>query len=102
MEFGCSVCEYVSSKKEHVIRHINKKRSCGPGIKEIVEIPTEIICEYCNKNFSTSTSLRSHQKNNCKSKVEILEKQLKEAKDKIKELQKNKTTTKKQNNYYNQ
>ena len=85
MEFACSVCQYTSSKKENVLRHINKKKGCGSGIREIVEIPIEIKCEFCNKHFATVTSLTRHQKDSCKSKVEILEKQLKAATDKIKE-----------------
>ena len=93
MEFGCSVCEYTSSQKINVIRHINKVKSCGHGFKEIIEIPVEIKCEYCEKNFSTKKNLKEHQKNSCKSKVEILEKQLKEANAKICELEKKPTTT---------
>jgi hypothetical protein len=88
MEFGCSVCEYISCKKENVLRHINRKKSCGPGIKEVVEIPVEIRCEFCNKNFSCSKSLNAHMKNSCKHKNDILQKQLKEANDRNKELEK--------------
>jgi len=87
MEFACSVCHYTSSKKEHIVRHIQKKKSCGTGNKEIIEIPTEIVCEYCNKNFSTSTSLKLHQKNNCKSRMILLEKKQKEDQEKIKDLE---------------
>ncbi len=65
MEFGCSVCEYTSPKKENITRHINKLKICGIGIREIVEIPIEIVCECCSKKFSTSTSLLKHSKNNC-------------------------------------
>jgi len=88
MEFSCSICQYTSSNKEHVIRHINRKRSCGPGMKEIIEIPIEIKCEFCNKNFANQLSLGVHIKKNCKSKVEILEKQLKQANDEKEELKK--------------
>src|SRR5690348_8417423 len=79
MNFGCSVCEYISTKKANVERHINRKQICGPGIKEVIEIPVDIRCEFCNKKFTTSSNLTRHQKDNCKTKVEILEKQLKEA-----------------------
>jgi hypothetical protein len=68
MEFGCSVCEYTSEQKRHVIRHINKNKSCGNGIKEIIEIPIDIICEYCNKEFSIKETLKVHIKNYCKYK----------------------------------
>ncbi len=92
MEFSCSVCEYTSNKKENVTRHINRKKTCGQGIREIIEIPIEIICEFCNKHFSCSKNLKYHMINNCKSKLEILEKQLKEANNKIRELEKRPTT----------
>ena len=62
MEFSCSVCGYTSTQKEHILTHINRKKSCGPGIKEIVEIPVEIICKYCNKKFATSRTLERHLK----------------------------------------
>lgn len=71
MEFGCSVCEYVSCIKRDVVRHINRKKSCGPGTKEIIEIPIEINCEYCNNNFSTKANLKDHQTTHCKKKDAI-------------------------------
>ena len=76
MEFACSVCQYTSKKKQHVVNHINKQKSCGPGIKEIIEIPTEINCEYCNKIFACLTSLKYHIKNSCKHKDNILKKRI--------------------------
>jgi hypothetical protein len=87
-EFGCSVCEYTSYIKRDVVRHINKKKSCGPGIKEIIEIPVDIKCEWCNKKFSTRCNLREHEKKSCKDKNNILQRQLKEAEDRNKELEK--------------
>ncbi len=48
MEFACSVCGHSSTKKQNIIKHFNKKQSCGSGIKKIVEISIEIKCEYCN------------------------------------------------------
>ena len=79
MEFGCSVCEYTSSQKICVIRHINKKQSCGPGIKEIVEIPIEIICEYCNKNFTTKKNMKDHQ-TTCKLKDKMKDEEIRKLK----------------------
>ena len=92
MEFACSVCQYTSSKKEHVVRHVSRKTPCGLGIKEIVEIPIEIKCEYCNKNFATYTSLKLHKKNNCKQKDKLKDEEIRKLKEEIKELEKRPTT----------
>jgi predicted HNH restriction endonuclease len=84
MEFGCSSCEYTSSKKQHISNHIKRKNSCGPGTKEIIEIPIEIKCQFCNKDFSTKQNLKDHIKNNCKINKEEVEK-LKEEVEKLKQ-----------------
>jgi hypothetical protein len=85
-EYSCSICKYTSNLKEHVVRHINRKKSCGFGVKEIIEVSIEIKCELCNKKFSCSTSLRYHIKNTCKHKddakdvrIKQLEKELNES-----------------------
>ncbi len=83
MEFGCSICQYTSSQKNHIIRHINKVKSCGSGIKDIIEIPIDITCEYCNKSFSTKKSLKDHQKNNCKAKDNIKDARIKELEEEL-------------------
>ncbi len=94
MEFGCSVCEYTSTQKEHVLTHINsRKRSCGPGDKTIVEIPIEIKCKYCQKNFSTTRILERHLRNTCRNKKNILEEENKKLREKVKELEKSQSTT---------
>jgi hypothetical protein len=84
MEFGCSVCEYTSCKKNDVMRHINRKKSCGQGIKEVIEIPIEICCEFCNKNFSTMSNLKNHIKNNCKEKDKMYQEEIKKLKEELK------------------
>lgn len=101
MEFSCSVCEYTSLKKENVVRHINRKKSCGLGIKEIIEIPIKILCKYCNKSFSSLNSLNGHIKNSCNKKDLIKDEKIKEQDEKIKELEKqlrDKPTTVNNNN----
>ena len=93
MEFACSICGYTSLKKENITKHFNRKRSCGPGIKEIVEIPIDINCKYCEKKFASSTSLKYHQKNSCKSRDIAMQKEINDLKEKVKELQKEGKTT---------
>jgi hypothetical protein len=93
MEFGCSVCEYTSYKKQHVINHINRKRSCGPGIKEVIEIPVEIKCQYCDKHFSTKQHLDVHIKKTCKNRDSAMQKEIDDLKHTVKQLQKEKSTT---------
>jgi len=80
-EYSCSVCNYTSALKEHVTRHINRKKSCGQGTKEIIEIPNEICCEFCNKQFTSQPNLTFHLKNTCKKKDIVL-------KQKVKDLEK--------------
>ncbi len=87
MEFACSVCQYTSDHRRHVIRHIIKKKNCGSGIREVIEIPIEIKCDFCNKTFSTRETMKEHIKKTCKHKdsvkdarIKELEKELKEAK----------------------
>jgi len=91
-EYKCSLCNYKSVIKQNIERHIKKKKSCSPGIKEIIEISIEIKCEYCDKNFASFTSLKFHQKNNCKHKNDIIIEENKQLKEKIKELEQRPTT----------
>ena len=102
MEFACSICQYTSYIKTDVVRHINRKKSCGDGVKEIIEIPIDIFCNFCNKTFSTRAHLNDHVKNRCKQKEAIKDAKIKQQADKIKELErrlKEKPTT--VNNYGN-
>jgi len=101
MEFGCSICEYTSSQKEHVINHINRKKSCGPGEKTVIEIPIDIICEYCKKNFSSIRNLERHMKNICRHKHNIMLKEIRDLKEKVKKLEQDKNTIINQTNNNN-
>ena len=93
MEFSCSICEYTSYKKQHIINHINRKRSCGIGDKIIIEIPIEIKCKYCKKNFSTREHLEEHIKNTCKNRDTALLNEINDLKEKVKELEKGQSAT---------
>lgn len=74
---------------------ISRKKKCGSEdeIAEIIETKVEIKCEYCNKTYSLKKNLIRHQKDSCKAKLQILQKKLNEAEDKIKELESIKPTT---------
>jgi hypothetical protein len=49
MEFKCLSCDYTSSSKFSVERHINKQKKCGEN-PTIIEVSIDIICEYCNNH----------------------------------------------------
>lgn len=101
MEFACSVCQYTSNNKENTTRHINRKKSCGVGIKKIIEIPIEIKCEYCSKDFSCVRSFRHHKKNTCRQKDKILEEENRRLKEENRKLKEDKTKNVTINNTYN-
>ena len=92
MEFGCSVCEFIASDRRTIVRHINRQKSCGPGTKELIEIPMEIKCEFCNKLFMTKETLEHHAKNTCKMKDKIKDEEIKKLKEEVNFLKKNKNT----------
>ena len=103
-EYGCSVCGYTSQLKQHVINHTKRKKNCGVGIKEIIEIPNEIKCQYCYKNFSTQKTLEFHVKNNCKHKDRVKDEEIRKLKEENKLLKKEKNITNNidnSNNTYN-
>lgn len=92
MEYGCSVCRYTSLRKNDITKHFLRKKSCGTGVKEIIEIPIEIKCNYCNKKYSCSTSLNYHIKNTCKEKDRIKDDEIKRLKEENKMLRERPTT----------
>lgn len=85
-EFKCSSCEYTSEFKNHVQRHIGNKTKCGKGQAEILEIPVDINCEFCFKEFNTRPSLKRHLKT-CKIRKANVEEELRSAQAKIKDLE---------------
>ena len=104
-EYRCSACNYISPRKEYVQKHISRKKSCGPGAKEIIEVPIEIKCEYCNKSFSTAKTLAFHLKNSCSRKDDALKERIKKLEEENKLLkaskEKNVTINNNDNRVYN-
>jgi len=87
MEYACSLCKHTSRNKQDIIKHLGKKKSCGSGIKEIIEIPAEYYkCQFCSGDFSTKFNLNYHVKNNCKKKNEIKDDKIKQLEEEIKQL----------------
>jgi predicted HNH restriction endonuclease len=91
MEFQCSVCDYTSSFRFNVEKHINKQKKCGEN-SEVIEISVDIICEHCNKFYKTKKNLTQHLKvcrsikeENSQLKVQLVEHKLKEENNKFKE-----------------
>lgn len=65
---------YKSFQKNDIIRHFNKKKSCGTGDKVIIETQNTIMCESCNSTFTNKHNLQRHIKNSCR--IAALEKEL--------------------------
>ena len=113
----CERCNIEFNKKSHYLIHINRKFKCKE-IKKDSEIfpiiPQQlinnknldnniIICNYCNKIFSTIFNLNKHCKNNCKvKKIQDVEKEnifkilLAKEEEEKKELKKKEEETKKE------
>lgn len=88
MEFKCSGCDYVSTNKHCVLKHINKTNKCKKDVElKILTVEVDIICEFCNKQFNTKPSMNRHQKV-CKVKKTNIEKELEIEKQKNKDLEK--------------
>lgn len=74
MEFKCSTCDYTSSFKVSIERHLKKQKKCSENAY-IIEVPIDIICDYCNKSYKTKEVLNKHIKI-CKSKKNNIELEL--------------------------
>ncbi len=69
MKFNCSQCNYTTNYKKSMIGHINRKIKCGAEIAEIIEVNSNIECEYCKITFTLMSNLTRHLKI-CKIKKE--------------------------------
>jgi hypothetical protein len=84
------VCNYTSNKY-NLTRHLSKQKSCGSGVREIIEVQTEkVICEYCNNSFSEEKTLNIHlKKGRCSgldnTLIAVENRQLKKENEKLKE-----------------
>ncbi len=99
MEFKCSICDYTSSSKFSAERHVNKQKKCGNN-PQIEIIKTDILCEYCNKNYKTKDNLGKHLKI-CKVKKSNIEKELALVKKELQELRQAKTVNINNTNCHN-
>ena len=99
--FECKVCNFTTLLRGNYTRHLatEKHKSKEKPVQEATEIVTEveeenndvIKCDYCDKTFAYTQSMKRHMKDRCKKKddVEILKKQLEEAKQELKKKDKN-------------
>ena len=101
-EYICKCCDFQTKIKTHYIRHLKTKKhqkkveqglveksiiskpQIYPNIMEEFDTNEEIICEYCEKSFTSLSHLSRHKKKSCKIKVEQ-EKQRKEL-DELKQI----------------
>jgi hypothetical protein len=118
----CERCNIEFNKKSHYLVHINRKFKCKEIKKdsEIFQIIPQqlknnenlnnniIICNYCNKIFSTIFNLNKHCKNNCKvKKIQDVEKEnifkilLAKEEEEKKELKKKEEEIKKKDEHIN-
>jgi len=95
VNYTCDVCSKQFNRKSNYDYHIEKKKNpCRKNIPKYSKIfkiipnyskntnidldndvdidikNNNIICEYCNKNFSTKFNLNKHLKHNCKKKLD--------------------------------
>jgi hypothetical protein len=81
-EYKCSICEYKSSQKNNVIRHINRQGKCGAEGAKLQILNIEIKCEFCEKHITLQSNLKKHLKI-CKVKKNNLEEELKKKENEI-------------------
>ena len=73
MEFICSNCNYKSSVKCNIKKHISNIIICNNA--SILTVFAEFKCEHCNKKFSTRQNLNRHI-NTCKALKNNIEEEI--------------------------
>jgi len=59
----CDKCDKVFDSSSHLQQHLNRKTPCVPEeIPVILESNPENRCQFCNKTYSTKSSLKRHHK----------------------------------------
>ena len=82
-KYKCPGCTYESPFKDHVKRHMNNTNRCSVDVNlTIVELPSTVVCEKCNKDFDNEIAKVKHMK-----KCNELAKENKILKQKIKDLE---------------
>jgi uncharacterized C2H2 Zn-finger protein len=69
--YKCSICDYNSSNRANVERHITKLNKCGTD-PEIIEIKEKIKCTHCGNEFTYHKNLIRHMNTSCKKIVNEL------------------------------
>lgn len=88
-EYSCSICNYTSDKRDHIVGHFRRKKSCGRGKKYIIENKIDIICDYCLKKFSNTSNLNRHMFNSCKLKFIAMNNEIQHLKSQVKNITNN-------------
>jgi hypothetical protein len=95
--YNCDKCNAIFNKKSNFTRHINKKYVCSQNLNDSAVLcgfvqnqstnmqkqsfiiqnqsnqsnQSNYCCSYCNKNFSSKSTLTRHLRDNCKIKKNI-------------------------------
>ena len=99
--FECKECNFTTLLRGNYTRHLatekhkSKEKTVQEATENVTEVEEEndgvIKCEYCDKTFAYTQSMKRHMKDRCKKRnnVEMLKKQLEETKQELKKKDKN-------------
>ena len=96
-EFTCSICNFVTSRKNNLTRHLltpKHKRNSGELIisSKKQQTPKKQFCKFCNKKFRSQSGRWKHEQK-CPNNTQDLQQKLEEANKKIKILEKERIET---------